>query len=1471
MSPYRFVFSLLASFCLLLGTALAQENGSISKKSGGPIRVLFLGDEGHHRPGDRFPQLAPVLASRGIEMTYSNNLNDLNPETLAAYDALAIYANWTKIEPPQEKALLEYVQSGHGFVALHCASYCFLNSPEYVRLVGAQFARHGGQVFATEVDNQEHPVVKGWGGLRSWDETYIHRMHNEDRTVLEYRAEGDQAAGIKREPWTWVRNEGQGRVFYTAWGHDERTWGQPSFQDLIERGIRWTVKRENEPDAYQLPKVNALPKDLPKFEYVDVGPKIPNYTKSTRWGVQGEPMNTMQLPLSPEASQKHLVVPEDFVASLWAAEPSFNAKPIAMNWDHRGRLWVCATVDYPNELQPKGSGRDYITICEDTDGDHKADKFTKFASGLSIPSTLVFYRDGVIVQDGQETVFLKDTNGDDQADVRKVLITGWALGDTHGGVSNFRYGPDNWIWGMQGYNDSRPTFPGSTGQNFRMGWFRFRLNDANPPEVVELEFIRGITNNAWGVGISEEGLIFGSSANRAPSFFVPIPNRYYERVRGWTPGLAADLISDTHLFKPITEKVRQVDHHGGYTAGCGHALYTARSYPKFWWNRTAFVCGPTGHLVGTFVLSRNGASYRSTSPINLIASDDEWTAPIMAEVGPDGNVWVLDWYNYIVQHNPTPEGFKTGKGNAYESDLRDKKHGRIYRVEYKGKEGGDAGSEYPLQGEITSAKLLATLSHPNMMWRLHAQRLIVERKEISLAPQLYALVKDTNVDEIGLNVGAMHGLWTLSGLGLINDKSTEGLQVALAALKHPSAGVRRAAITVLPASQSTVSAILSSGLLNDKDEQVRLAAVLALADGPGSAESAAALVERLGNVRDTTDRWFMDAFTIAGAANGPQFLEQLVADKKADGSREKLAEVIAEHVARSQPDGQAIERIVKALAQAPPSYAVAIIRGFERGIGKETNAIQFSPAFAAQLISLLEKVPADAQAGLLRLAAVWKVDGLDKQLAKVAEQLAGTLEDDKATVEKRVSAAQAIVGMQSQSDQAIAKILSVIGPQSDPDLVSGLLKAIGESRAKSVANGLIKVAQGGTPATRADAIKTLLSRGELTEALLSAIQKGDLGWADLALDQKQALQSHPEEKVRNLAMSVMRASGGVPNPDRQKVLDELMPLCDQSGNVERGKAAFKKHCANCHVHGTEGGNVGPVLTGMAVHPKKELLLNIVDPSRSVEGNYRQYTLLTVDGQVINGLLAAESRSAVELIDAQAKRHAVAREDIEDLKASTKSLMPEGFEKQMTKEELVDLLEFLTDKGKYLPLPVENVATVISTEPMFSDGPNNSSDRIVLPEWKPVIVGPIPFVVVDPMGGKRANAILLNGPNGRLPPRMPKSVTLPCNTAIKRVHLLGGISGWGFPYEQRKSTSMIVRLHFVDGTTEDHALLNGVHIADYIRRVDVPDSEFVMMARGQQLRHVVVEAKRSDIVKEVELVKGNDQTAPIVMAVTVERP
>jgi hypothetical protein len=297
--------------------------------------------------------------------------------------------------------------------------------------------------------------------------------------------------------------------------------------------------------------------------------------------------------------------------------------------------------------------------------------------------------------------------------------------------------------------------------------------------------------------------------------------------------------------------------------------------------------------------------------------------------------------------------------------------------------------------------------------------------------------------------------------------------------------------------------------------------------------------------------------------------------------------------------------------------------------------------------------------------------------------------------------------------------------------------------------------------------------------------------------------------------------------------------------------------------------IGPDLTGMAVHPKSELLMHILDPSRSVEGNFRLFTVVTNSGQVLNGMLASESRTSLELVDTEGKRHPIQRSDIDEIVSSTKSVMPEGFEKQMEAADFTNLLEFLVDSGPFVPMPLDKVNTAVSTKSLFGRD-SNGPERMVFSNWGLKTFKEIPFLLTDPRGDTVPNIILLNGPLGQLPQRMPKSVSLPCHATIRTLHLLSGVSGWGYPYHSEKSVSVTVRFHYEDGETEDFPLVNGEHFADYIRRVDVPKSEFAFDVRQRQLRYIAVPVKRSVPLTEIEFIKGNDPTAPMIMAVTAER-
>ncbi len=240
----KIIYSLLAA-TLTLGWCVCTSSAA-------PLRVLFLGDKAGHRPAERFAQLEPVLTPRNIELTYTESMQDLSSTNLARFDGLMIYANITRIAPEQEQALLDFVTAGGGLAAIHCASYCFHNSSNYIALVGAQFRRHGAGVFKETIVNSDHPVMKGLTEIESWDETYVHTKHNTNRIVLAERRDDTGA-----EPWTWVREHGKGRVFYTAWGHDQRTWSNASFQTLIENGVRWATA--NSPNRNRVAPTEKTP------------------------------------------------------------------------------------------------------------------------------------------------------------------------------------------------------------------------------------------------------------------------------------------------------------------------------------------------------------------------------------------------------------------------------------------------------------------------------------------------------------------------------------------------------------------------------------------------------------------------------------------------------------------------------------------------------------------------------------------------------------------------------------------------------------------------------------------------------------------------------------------------------------------------------------------------------------------------------------------------------------------------------------------------------------------------------------------------------------------------------------------------------------------------------------------------------------------------------------------------------------
>jgi putative membrane-bound dehydrogenase-like protein len=824
----RALFTITTLLLLLVGPLLAGQDG-------GPVRILFLGHEFTHHPGnDYYPMIAKALGRDGIYFDYTTSVEEAlgDYDYLSRFDGLLLYANHDTIEDHQFNNLMKYVHEGGGFIPVHCASYCFRNKTAFVKLVGGQFKRHKGREFTARIVKPGHPAMKGVKTFKAWDETYVHSHGGKDRDILMVREPaGDSDNITEPEPWTWTRTHGKGRVFYTASGHDQRVWSDPGFHQLIKSGILWAVGDERKKSYLSfIAARNPL-----TYEQRD---NIPNYEK------RPAPL-PYQLPLSPEDSLAHTQAPVGWKLELFAAEPDI-VNPVCLAWDERGRLWVAETVDYPNEVQPARKGHDTIKILEDTDRDGRCDKITVFADGLNIPTSLTFANGGLIVHQAPQTLFFKDTDGDDRADVREVLLDGWGDRDTHAGPSNLRYGLDNQIWGTVGY----AAFDGTVGgrqHRFGMGIYRFAKDGSS------MEFLHQFNNNTWGLGLNEAGDAFGSTANNNPSFYGGIPATVYPTGRG----LTAKMVADTPVFHPITPNIRQVDAFGAYTSGAGHAFANSDAFPESWRGRMAFVAGPTGNLLGMFRAEREGAGFIAKNNFALVASADEWFSPVAAEVGPDGHLWIADWYNFIIQHNPTPNpdrgGYaaKTGKGNAHVNPNRDRQHGRIYRLIW------DKSPE----PRITSlagagpAELVAALSDPNQFWRLTAQRLLVDGRHPDVGPALRALTQQPGI-------GATHALWTLHGLGKL-DADTHR-----AALLSPDPVLRRNAIRALSLDTNGLALLFESGVINDPDLTTRLASFVALAQMPSSAPLRNAVSALLRNPQNKSDEWLAAALNGAAERHG---------------------------------------------------------------------------------------------------------------------------------------------------------------------------------------------------------------------------------------------------------------------------------------------------------------------------------------------------------------------------------------------------------------------------------------------------------------------------------------------------------------------------------------------------------------------------------------------------------------------------
>ena len=573
---------------------------------------------------------------------------------------------------------------------------------------------------------------------------------------------------------------------------------------------------------------------------------------------------------------------------------------------------------------------------------------------------------------------------------------------------------------------------------------------------------------------------------------------------------------------------------------------------------------------------------------------------------------------------------------------------------------------------------------------------------------------------------------------------------------------------------------------------------------PQAGRAVAAFISRAEN---RNDRWLPDAATSAAATHATEFLLACATLDDSASALGEVSQIVANHFARSDP-GNHMQRLLTALASADPTWAGAVIAGLKDG-WSEGRALPLDDAAAAALQSLRQRLSFDDQIHLVGLEVLSGSPAAQAEVQRLTDALFAQLEDTSRTIPERIKAAEMIVTLNSNSAEVAERLVDLATPQTTSQVSAGLIKALDECRARGLGALVIDRLNNFTPATREAVFELLLSRPSRTEALLTALEEGKIHISELSLAQRRRLTEYPDRPVRIRANALLDKGGQTVNPDRQQVLVEFAELAQASGSAGAGKAVFTKQCANCHTYRGEGAAVGPDLTGMSVLGKEELMVHILDPSRDVEGNYHSYSVVLSDGRVLSGMLAGESATSIELIDAEAQRRQILREDIDELNRSGKSVMPEGFEKLVSREEFSDLLEFLTERTQFVPLDLARVATSSSADSMFqiADSPGEvAGEPSATNGWGLKPFAGVPFYRINPQDGRVRNVVMLRFGRRDEQSELPRSVELQCRMAAKAIHFLAGMDesrprGGG----RRGGAALLVRLHYAEGEPEDHPI------------------------------------------------------------------
>ena len=964
-------------------------------------------------------------------------------------------------------------------------------------------------------------------------------------------------------------------------------------------------------------------------------------------------------------------IAEGLKIELVASEPLV-ADPVDMMIDENGQLYVVEMPGYP--LDQGGTGK--IKLLFDDDGDGQIDRSKIFADGLNLPTGIMRWKNGVLVTDAPDVLYLEDTDGDGNADVREVMLTGFALSNPQHNLNNPLYGLDNWIYlahepavttqafvkefGDEGKDIYFPAKPqgqrlpkNANGRNVRFRPDNFQV------EMTAARTQFGHTFDSWGHNFQV------TNANHISQEVIAA--RYLERNPDLLLTKVTQTLSDHGQPADVFPITKNPEHQlltdvGVFTSASGIEIYQGNAFPAAFEN-ASFVAEPTNNLVHVDRLTDVGASFiasRMDKQKEFLASTDPWFRPVNMYIAPDGALYVIDYYRKIIEHPEWMAEEVVNSGELYDgTDM-----GRIYRITANDQESAKSEKSSYL-GDAPIEQLVDALAHPNIWWRRTAQRLLLDRKEENTIPLLKKMA--TNIDS---PLGRLHALWTLEGLGQL---STDFIKKAL---QDEEPGIRENAIKLaeLHLEEDSMIATLLS-LQNDENPKVRYQLLLTLGfvDTPSVRQARQKML-----FQDIHDEWVQVAALSASKVQENNLLNSAIDGFQGDISEyaaliKRLSAMIGRN-GRPKDVRQLVQKATNIGSKEAYKWQAPLLAGLAEGIKSKRSSAPYSRIGQNSLVSGFFHHPSTT----IRNASLQLLEeaGLsDSPKNTVALQRAKKIANNSKLSAERRAEAIAFLALGNPGDY-IPSLKGLIIPGEPPAVQLAALRTLNLAPDQTVSSYVLEKWETLTPELRKAALQTFLVNTYRKQLLLDAIETGRIKKTNIDKALSVRLMTQGDQKTKDKARSLLAEDG---NEERQKIVQQYTAALELKGDVPQGKQVYQQNCAQCHqIGGKMGTGFGPDLATIRNRQPASILNDILNPAQSIADGYDLWTVTLQTDETAQGIVAAETPTAIAIRDAAGQEKTISRRDIKSLQPLGRSAMPAGLENVIDQQKMADLLAFIRE-------------------------------------------------------------------------------------------------------------------------------------------------------------------------------------------------